>query len=164
MKKHFGILSIELKWFESYLSNRKQQCRINGQLSSKKSITCGVPLSSILGPLLFLLYFNDLPECLRSTTPCMYADDTQIFSSSYYANELVIKLNSDLAHVRNWLEENKLHSCTLLSLNWCFLASRTTWAITIPNTPARCGKQHTNITNWYAEMLRSPGRWKTHLG
>ena len=45
---------------------------------------------------------------LRSTTPCMYADDTQIFSSSYDANELVVKLNSDLARVRNWLIENKL--------------------------------------------------------
>ena len=108
MKKCFGISSIELKWFELYLSNREQQCSINEQLSSKKTITCGVPQGSILGPLLFLLYINDLPECLRSTTPCMYADDTQIFSSSYDANELVIKLNSDLACVRNWLIENKL--------------------------------------------------------
>ena len=108
MKKRFGISSTELKLFESYLSNREQQCSINEQLSSKKTITCGVPQGSILGPLLFLLYINDLPECLRSTPPCMYADDTQIFSSSYDANELVIKLNSDLAHVRNWLIENKL--------------------------------------------------------
>ena len=108
MKKCFGISSIELKWFESYLFNREQQCSINEQLSSKKTITCGVPQGSILGPLLFLLYINDLPECLRSTTPCMYADDTQIFSSSYDANELVVKLNSDLARVRNWLIQNKL--------------------------------------------------------
>ena len=108
MKKRFGISSIELKWFESYLFNREQQCSINEQLSSKKTITCGVPQGSILGPLLFLSYINDLPECLRSTTPCMYADDTQIFSSSYDANGLVVKLNSDLARVRNWLIENKL--------------------------------------------------------
>ena len=45
---------------------------------------------------------------MRSTTPCMFADDTQIFSFSYDANELVVKLNSDLAHVFNWLIENKL--------------------------------------------------------
>ena len=116
MKKRFGISSIELKWFESYLSNREQQCSINEQLSSKKTITCGVPQGSILGPYLFLLYITDLPESLSSTTPCIYADDTQIFSSSCDANELVIKLNSDLAHVRNWLIENKLQMHPL-SLN-----------------------------------------------
>ena len=76
MKKRFGISSIELKWFESYLSNKEQQCSINEQLSSKKTIICGVPQGSIIGPLLFLLYINDLPECLRSTTPCIYADDS----------------------------------------------------------------------------------------
>ena len=85
MKIRFGISSIELKWFESYLSNREQRCCINEQLSSKKTITCGVPQGSILGPLFFLLYINDLPECLRSTAPCMYADDTRIFTSSFDA-------------------------------------------------------------------------------
>lgn len=110
MKRCFGISSIELKWFKSYFANREQQCSINEQLSSKKTITCGVRQGSILGPLLILLCINDLPECLRSTPPCLYADGTQIFSSSYDANELVTKLNSDLAHVRNWLIESKLHT------------------------------------------------------
>ena len=110
MKEHFRFSSMQLKWFESYTTNREQQCSINRQLSSNKTITCGVPQDSILGPLLFVLYINDLPECLRSTTPCTYADDTQIFSSSYDANELVIKLNSDLALFRNWLIENEFQT------------------------------------------------------
>jgi hypothetical protein len=108
MNEQFEIFGMELKWFESYLTNREQQCNVKGELCSNKIITCGVPQGSILGPLLFLLYINDLADCLRSTNPCMYADDTQIFSSSYDANELVISLNSDLAHVCNWLKANRL--------------------------------------------------------
>ena len=79
MAEQFRIFGMELKWFESYLMNRIQQCSVNGELSINKVISCGVPQGSILGPLLFLLYINDLPDCLKSTTPGMYADDTQIF-------------------------------------------------------------------------------------
>ena len=60
-----------------------------------------------VGPLLFLLYINDLPESLKLTTPCMYADDTQIFASSPDAHKLIVKLNSNLAQVRKWLIKNK---------------------------------------------------------
>ena len=108
MNGQFRIFGIELKWFESYLTNREQQCSINGELSSNKVISYGVPQGSILGPLLFLSYINILPDCLKSTIPVMYADDTQISSSSNDANELVVRLNSDLAHVCSWLKENRL--------------------------------------------------------
>ncbi len=99
MNEQFGILGVELKWFESYLTNREQQCNVNGELSGNKIIA-------------IIYSINDLPDCLKSTNPCMYADDTQIFSSSYDANELVVNLNSDLAHVCNWVKEHVHYTLT----------------------------------------------------
>ena len=75
----------------------------------KNAITvCGVPQKSILGPLLFLLYINDLPDSLDNTTPCLYADDTQIFSSAKDSVELIFNLNNDLNKISQWLTSNKL--------------------------------------------------------
>ena len=108
MHDYFGISGIHLKWFESYLSNREQQCMVNGQISSPKNIICGIPQRSILGPLLFLLYINDMPKSLKYVTPSMYADDTEIYASSKHCDELVANLNCDLDHVRKWMLQNKL--------------------------------------------------------
>ena len=81
---------------------------LTGHTSSAMEIICGVPQGSILGPLMFLLYINDLPECLLNTTSGMYADDTQIYASSASFSELVLKLNHDLENTVNWLSQNEL--------------------------------------------------------
>ena len=65
MNSNFGISGDALKWFVSYLKDREQQCMVNGKISSPKKIICGVPQGSILGPLLFLLYINDMSESLN---------------------------------------------------------------------------------------------------
>ena len=110
MKDQFGISNIELKLFESYLSDREQVSFVNGAMSAPKWIVCGVPQGSILGPLLFLLYINDLPDCLEKSTPCLYADDSQIFSSAKDCVELNANLNHDLNNVSQWLVKNKLQN------------------------------------------------------
>ena len=95
-------------WFKSYLTARQQQCLTNGCLSSQSNLLCEVPESSILGPLVFLTYINDLPNFLKFTTPCLYADDTQIFTSSCDIGVLANNTNSDLKNLRHWLTVNKL--------------------------------------------------------
>ena len=74
----YGVRGKALQWFISYLRGRKQVCKINHEISDRATITCGVPQGSNLGPLLFLLYINDLPNCVRSTKASMFADDTNI--------------------------------------------------------------------------------------
>ena len=74
----FGISERSLGWFFSHLDNRQQKCCIDGKLSDSCTIKCGVPQGSILGPLLFLIYINNLPTCLKYSRARMYADDTTI--------------------------------------------------------------------------------------
>ena len=66
----------ENAWFASYLSNRMQFCRVNGVSSGLDEMNCGVPQGFCLGPLLFLIYINDLPFSLQSSKLTMYAEDT----------------------------------------------------------------------------------------
>ena len=97
-----------LSFLNSYLSNRSQKCQINGFLSSEKVIRCGVPQGSILGPLFFLLYINDLPQCLSKTKLRLFADDTNLTASGDSITRLEAAVNSDLENLKKWLIANKL--------------------------------------------------------
>ena len=84
--EHYGVRDISLKWFFSYLTGRTQYTSLNNTSSDVKSITCGVPQGSVLGPLLFLIYINDLPNISKKLKFYLFADDTNIF---YESNDLV---------------------------------------------------------------------------
>ena len=86
--EHYGIRDSALLWFESYLSKRKQFVSINGEHSELREVSCGVPQGSVLGPLLFLICINDLPNISNKLDIFLFADDTNI----YYENESFIKL------------------------------------------------------------------------
>ena len=104
----YRIQGIALDWFRSYLTNRTQRCLVNGSLSRICSLKCGVPQGTILGPLLFLIYINDLPNCLTSCQPGMYADDTHITYADVDVNSIQLNLNHDLGNLNKWLISNKL--------------------------------------------------------
>ena len=104
----YGIQGIALDWFRSYLTNRTQRCLANGSLSRICSLECGVPQGTILGPLLFLIYISDLPNCLNSCQPRMYAYDTYITYADVDVNSIQLNLNHDLGNLNKWLISNKL--------------------------------------------------------
>ena len=105
---YFGADQATIKWFQSYLSDRTQRCNVNGSLSTTSNVTCGVPQGSILGPLLFLMYINDLPNCLRDAAPRMFADDTNITLSAKTVADLKLAVTSELNNLTCWLRANRL--------------------------------------------------------
>ena len=106
--EQYGVIGLEHTWFSSYLKNRHQLCRVNGVASNMEEIKHGVPQGSCFGPLLFLIYINDLPFSLKNGEVTMYADDTSISYSSKNIEVLNETLNSDLNSLKQWLEGNKL--------------------------------------------------------
>ena len=97
-----------LKWFESYLKGRKQYVFYNGETSDVKEITCGVPQGSVLGPLLFLIYINDLPNISEKLQFFLFADDTNIYYESKDLKELEKTVNGELKKLTLWLNVNRL--------------------------------------------------------
>ena len=105
---HYGIRGIAHKWMTNYLTNRSQFVSYNGLSSSSLPITCGVPQGSILGPLLFLLYINDIVNASSLLHLIIFADDTNIFYSHKNIVTLMNDVNAGLKLINNWLLSNRL--------------------------------------------------------
>lgn len=104
----YGVKGTAYKWFESYLSNRKQQVKYGSTTSATKDTIHGIPQGSVLGPLLLIMYINYLIKAVRYCSCKMFADDTIIYVNGEDSSEIERKLNCDLSNIVKWLDSNSL--------------------------------------------------------
>ena len=160
---YYGIRGVANDWIRSYLCNRPQYVKYGEEKSSSKQIICGVPQGSILGPLLFLIYINDLSKISELLFMVMYADDTNIFLSGKNLKDLETTMNKELSSLTEWLAANKL------SLN----ISKTHYMIFSPprikqsfemNIQINSTKIHAvSQTKFLGVILDSQLSWKPHI-
>ena len=105
---YYGIRQLEVLWFQSYLSNREQFCRVNGIDSEINSINIGIPQGSCLGPSLFIIYINDLPQVVLDSNVSMYASDTSLCYLSFDINKLNEVISNDLEKLQKLLMGKQL--------------------------------------------------------
>ena len=121
--EHYGIQQRGLAWFESYLHSRRQFCRVNGTNSKIEKMEVSVPQGSCLGPLLFPIYINDLPQASQNSAVSMYADDTSLCYQTSDINNLNDAINNDLMQLDTWLKGNKL-SLNVAKTNYMLIAKQ----------------------------------------
>ena len=106
--EHSGIRGQALEWIKYYLYNRHQYVEFNGISSSFLEISCGVLQGSVLGPLFFLIYINDLCQISNIYDLILFADDTNLFFSHFDSTTLMNLVNSEMLKLSDWFKANKL--------------------------------------------------------
>ena len=106
--EHYGIRGIAHKWINSYIKNRQQFVNFNDTNSDLLDIVCGVPQGSILGPILFIIYINDLCNVSDLLKFVLFADDTNLFASGTDIKQLCVEINKELSKINVWFNVNKL--------------------------------------------------------
>ena len=161
--EHYGIRGCAFEWFRSYLSDRKKYVSVNGSNSNLLSITCGVPQGSVLGPLLFLIYINDLPNASKKLTFYLFADDTNIYYEAKDLSNLTKVVNKELRLVKKWLDANKL-SLNIDKTNYIIFHSS---SVNVPpGSNIKIGKKHikrVKFVKFLGLLLDEHLRWKYHL-
>ena len=104
--EYYGVCDESLPWFKNYFRGRKQFVHMDSQSSEELAITSVAPQGSILGPLLFIVYINDLPRCVKHCSVNMYADDTVLYLTGPTVHYLIFFINQDLQCLSEWLQDN----------------------------------------------------------
>lgn len=164
--RYYGFSASSLNLVKHYLSNRSQYVEYNENSSEDLLITTGVPQGSVLGPLFFIIYMNDLNKVNSSFTPIIYADDTTLLASlnqfHLNSNSISACINNDLSKFSNWLKLNKLSlNCNKTSAMIFRMPKKTVEspAILIDNVPIQFVKEF----NFLGIILNENLNWKSHI-
>ena len=160
--RKYGIQGVELQWFSDYLFNRLQYVTYNNHKSQREKITCGVPQGSILGPLLFLLYINDLVNVSRHCFSILFADGTNMFISGKNLEVLCSQLNEDLREIQEWLNCNKL-SLNVLKTHYMIFTPRNKIIEDIDVQLYGVNIQRVFVTKFLGVQIDSYLTWKHHI-
>ena len=161
--QYYGITGTALAWFTSYLKDRKQFVVIDGSQSGMLSLSTGVPQGSILGPLLFLIYMNDIPNSSDNFTFILYADDTTLYSCIQLPSSTLNHINDELDKVYAWLAINKLSLNMNKTKYMIFHAINKSIEGIIPNLVINGIQIHrVNSFNFLGLNLHENMSWKTH--
>ena len=158
----YGIQDTTLSWFENYLSNRKQYVTYNGIKSQTEKINCGVPQGSILGPLLFLIYINDLSTVSEACMSILFADDTNMFFTGKNLKTMATVINEELIKVQEWLHCNKL-SLNVLKTHYIIFTSRNKC---VNDVDIRINDAHIErvyATKFLGVQIDAQLTWKKHI-
>ena len=106
--EYLGVKGLTLLWLTDYISNRVQRTVCNNSTSNPLEVVCGVPQGSVLGPLLFLVYVNDMSSAIGNSSYQLYADDTVVYKAGMNIDEITRQLQEDLVNLSKWCKCNKL--------------------------------------------------------
>ena len=160
---HYGIRGLASTWIQNYLYNRKQYVAVSGLNSHMLPIACGVPQGSILGPILFILYINDMSRVSDQLKFIIFADDTNIFHSSPNLDTAASLMNRELEKLNTWFKVNKL-SLNIKKTNYMLFGSNSKKKqkpinIVIDNQEI----SKTEVTKFLGVFIDSHLSWNHHI-
>jgi len=159
--EHYGVRGLPLEWFRSYLTGRTQYVTYRDRTSDSLDVTCGVPQGSVLGPLLFIIHTNDLPNSLQHSQCILFADDTTIYNNLINA---ITSIESDLALLCDWFCANKL-SLNVSKTNFMIFNPYSANHHPIPDTIHLNNQdiQRVNYAKFLGVFIDDELRWDQHI-
>ncbi len=159
--EHYGFRGIVNKWFSSYLLNRKQFTSVNGNCSTLSSISTGIPQGSVLGPLLFTIYVNDIANSTH-LQPRLFADDTNIFAANENITHLIQNTNTELAKIDTWFKANRL-KLSVDKTTYCVYSPKKKLVMNTPDVRIGDVIQKSDSVRYLGLIIDEKLTWEKHI-